>query len=68
VLEDPVADVIIGNIPGLLKSVDVPSASAGVVVGAVTTRAQAKRDAVPHKALVEVSKNYSVLLWKLFEL
>jgi hypothetical protein len=60
VLEDPVADVIIGNIPGLLKSVDVPSPSAGVVVGAVTTRAQAKRDAVPHKALVEVSKDFSV--------
>jgi hypothetical protein len=54
VLEDPVADLIIGNLPGLAKP-EVPAISS-----AVTTRAQAKRDAVPHKALVEVSKDLSV--------
>jgi hypothetical protein len=55
VLEDPVADLIIGNIPGLSVPPVVDSHAAAVeVVAAVTTRAQAKKEALPHKPLVDV--------------
>ena len=53
VLEDPVADIIIGNIKGLMSS-------KGSFASAVTTRAQAKREAIPHIPLVKAVDDLQV--------
>ncbi|XP_070183880.1 uncharacterized protein [Littorina saxatilis] len=53
ILEDPVADLIIGNIPGISEKVTECSPILERVA-AVTTRAQAKRRDLPQKPLVEV--------------
>jgi len=68
VLEDPVADLIVGNVPGLSKP-HVPKAAAAVQsVAAVTTRAQAKKKDLPHKPLVQVADDLSVTCAELIQL
>lgn len=61
VLEDPVADLIIGNIEGLsVTNVNIASA--------VTTRLQAKREAIPHVPLVKVAEELNVTRQDLIKL
>jgi len=61
VLEDPVADLIIGNLPGLSKvDDDMVVGSSIPSTGAVTTRAQTKAANIPHKPLVQVSDDLKV--------
>lgn len=69
VLENPVADLIIGNIPGLKVRTDI-SADGAVVepVAAVTTRAQAKKQNLVHKPLVQVAQDLNVSREKLIHL
>jgi hypothetical protein len=58
VLEDPVADLIIGNIPSI--PTPVVTVASAEISAAVTTRAQAKREDLPHKPLVDVCVDLAV--------
>lgn len=62
VLDDPVADLIIGNIPGVVnQNIQNPA-------GAVSTRAQSKRENIPKKPLSEIPEDLNVNKEKLIEL
>ena len=59
VLEDPVADVIIGNIPQVMKSASC-SSNASNPCASVSTRAQTRASKIPQKPLLDVAKELNV--------